>query len=164
MRLQRRIFTLLVTSLVLASAPALAVPPGTISIDGGVDQNPEDAEHPGYRCDAKTPVRMSIQGPALIHVELTTESGPRLAAKDVVLAYFPNDGADNKRASSAERLVPLLTFEPKKGSKREPLAFALRLDAGPARLQLRCSHRWPVIMRLWSVESVPKKLPQLALP
>jgi hypothetical protein len=141
--------------LVSFAGQADARAPGTISVEGGVDQNPDEIEHPGYRCDQKTPMRFSIEGPALIYVEVVGESGAHIKLGDVLLTFVPPAGG--------EKPIPLPEPE-KKTKKREPTPFALDLASGLMRFNLRCHAPKPVIFRMWSVESVPKRLTQVPIP
>lgn len=130
--------------------PAIAREPGTISVEGGVDQNPDELDHPGYRCDPKTPMRFSIEGPSLIYVELS----PKVKPADTLFTFLPEKGG--------EKPITITPLEQKK--KDKPVAFAMSLERGLHRFHLRCHRPQAILLRMWSVESVPKKLPQLAIP
>ena len=148
--------SMLFVSLTLAASAANGAAPaleaGHIDVEGGVNQDLYDLEHPGYRCDQKTPLFFTVQGPALVYVEIWSDAGMR--GKKPTFYMWKN-----------HTLMDLSQWEPfdvQKGKAPKSgahIPFAMDVAAGPQRYTLKCPKGPLFLVKLWSVEKVPKRTP-----
>jgi hypothetical protein len=129
-----------------------ALETGQIDVEGGVNQDLYDIDHPGYRCDAKTPLFFTVHGPALVYVEIWTEA----AMKGKRPPFYM---WKNHKLMDLSQLEPFDTDKGKAPKQGAHIPFAMEVAAGAQRYTLKCPKGPLFLVKLWSVEKVPKKTP-----
>jgi hypothetical protein len=140
------------TILLLALLSVAGVEAGHIDVEGGVNQDLYDVEHPGYRCDGKTPLFFTVQGPALVYVEIWSDVGMRGKKPNFYI------WRDHKLMD----LSALEAFDTEKGKAANTgahIPFATQVAAGSHRYTLKCPKGPLFLIKLWAVEKVPKRTP-----
>jgi hypothetical protein len=125
---------------------------GQIDVEGGVNQDLYDVDHPGYRCDTKTPLFFTVQGPALVYAEIWSDTGMR-GKKPSFFMW------KNHALMDLSQLEPFDTQKGKAPKSGAHIPFAMEVAAGPQRYTLKCPKGPLFLIKLWSVEKVPKKTP-----
>lgn len=115
-----------------------------------MNQDMYDQDHPGYRCESTTPLFFTVQGPALVYAEIWGEAG--LKGRLPTFYMWKN-----------HKLMDLSGLEPFDMKKEKPgkpyTSFAMDVQSGPQRYTLKCPKGPLFLVKLWSVEKVPKKIP-----
>ncbi len=140
------------TCFLLALLTAAGVEAGHIDVEGGVNQDVYDVEHPGYRCDGRTPLFFTVQGPALVYVEIWSDAGMH-GRKPTFYVWRDHKLMD------LSALEPFSTDKGKALKTGAHIPFATEVASGSHRYTLKCPKGPLFLVKLWAVEKVPKRTP-----